>query len=137
MSPLATVETNKNVDDFVDSIEDQSKGKDARILIDLFREITEAEPKIWGDNFIIGFGNYKYQRKGGKEEFEWFKMGFAPRKTKITLYISSDISEYQELLNRLGKHKTGKGCLYINRLADIELGVLREIIQMSKDSHWQ
>ena len=137
MSPLATVETDKNVNELINSIESESKREDARILIDLFRDISGVEPKVWGDNYIIGFGKYNYQRKGGKEEYEWFNMGFAPRKSKITLYLTMDISEYQHILDRLGKHKIGKGCLYINRLSDVDLDVLRELIQTSKDNHWQ
>jgi len=137
MSPLATTETEKSVDALIDSIESESKQEDARALIDLFTEVSGTEPKVWGDNYIIGFGKYTYQRKGGKEEYEWFNMGFAPRKSKITLYLTMDISEYQEILDRLGKHKIGKGCLYINRLSDVDMDVLRELIQTSKDNHWQ
>ena len=136
MSPLATVETDKSVEEFINSIENKSKREDARILVDLCNEVTRVEPKIWGDNYIIGYGKYSYRRKGGKEDLEWFNVGFAPRKRNLTVYVTFDLSQNQDLLNRLGKHKIGKGCLYINKLADVDLEVLREIVQKSKDSHW-
>lgn len=129
MAGLATQETNKDAWAYIESIENTSKKEDAKILATMMQEITGCEPKIWGDYFIIGFGKYSYKRKGGKEEFEWFHTGFAPRKTKITLYLTMDITQEQELLDQLGKCKWGKGCLYINKLADIELKVLRTLIE--------
>lgn len=97
----------------------------------MMEEITGEPAKIWGDNFIIGFGKYTYTRKGGKEEFEWFRTGFAPRKTKLTVYLSFDI-EKEELIQSLGKCKYGRGCLYINKLADVDLEVLKKLIEKSK-----
>lgn len=102
----------------------------------IFQKITGKKPKMWGDNYIIGFGKYKYIRKGGKEEYEWFNVGFAPRKNNITLYVTYDISEEKALLKKLGKSKWGKGCLYINHLEDVDLEVLAKIISKSKDSSW-
>ena len=136
MAGLVTKETNKSVTKFIDSIESESKRDDARKLLSVMQEITGNEPKIWGDNFIIGFGNYKYRRKGGKEEFEWFNVGFAPRKTKLTVYLTCDINQHEALLKKLGKCKWGKGCLYINKLADIDLEVLKKLIEESKDAQW-
>ncbi|GGI57421.1 DUF1801 domain-containing protein [Winogradskyella haliclonae] len=136
MSGLVTKETNKSVSAFIDSIENDSKRKDSKLLIDMMSELTGHEPKIWGDNFIIGFGKYKYRRKTGKEEFEWFNVGFAPRKSKITLYLTSDIEKEKELISQLGKCKHGRGCLYINKLADIDLKILRQLIAKSKDTQW-
>jgi hypothetical protein len=100
------------------------------------QEITGSEPKIWGDYNIIGFGKYSYKRKGGKEEFEWFHTGFAARKAKITLYLTMDISQEKELLDQLGKCKWGKGCLYINKLADIDVDILKKLIQKSAKAKW-
>ena len=100
-------------------------------------EVTGEEPKIWGDNFIVGFGKYTYQRKGSKEDHEWFNIGFAPRKKNLTVYLTYDIGQEEELLARLGKCTWGKGCLYINKLADVDLDVLREILTKGKDSGWR
>ena len=129
--PLATQETDKDVWAYIESIENTSKREDAKTLANMMQEITGCEPKIWGDYFIIGFGKYTYKRKGGKEEFEWFHTGFALRKTKITLYLTMDITQEQELLDQLGKCKWGKGCLYVNKLADIDLDVLQKLILKS------
>jgi len=136
MSGLATKETNRSVYAFVETIENTSKKEDSKQLITIMKTITGVEPKIWGDNFIIGFGKYKYKRKGGKEEFEWFNLGFAPRKTKITIYLTLDISKEENLLSKLGKCKFGKGCLYINKLADVDVEVLKQLIEKSKTNRW-
>ncbi|MCT4629841.1 DUF1801 domain-containing protein, partial [Winogradskyella sp.] len=109
MAALATQETNKNVSDYIESIENDTKRNDSKTLIKIMSEITGYEPKIWGDYFIIGFGKYKYKRKNGKEEYEWFNVGFAPRKSKMTIYLTFDISKEQELTSQLGKCKWGKG----------------------------
>lgn len=126
---LATQETDRDVWAYIGSIENASKREDAKTLVHLMQEITDCEPKIWGDNFIIGFGKYSYKRKGGKEEFEWFRTGFAPRKTKLTLYLTMDIAKEKDLLSALGKCKHGRGCLYINKLADVDLSVLKKLIE--------
>ena len=136
MAGLVTKETNKSVGAFIESVANAFKKADAKILLDLMTQETGFEPKVWGDNFIIGYGKYKYKRKGGKEEFEWFHAGFAPRKTKITVYLTYDISKHEDLLSKLGKCKWGKGCLYINKLADVDLDVLRQLIKRGKDSKW-
>ncbi len=134
--PLATRETDKNVWEYINSIEPKSKQEDAKIITKLMQEITGSEPKIWGDYNIIGFGKYTYKRKGGKEEFEWFHTGFAARKAKITLYLTMDITQEQELLDQLGKCKWGKGCLYINKLADIDMDTLKKLVQKSAEAKW-
>ncbi len=136
MAGLATKETQKSVSTFIDSIGNVSKREDSKKLVAIMQETSGYEPKIWGDNFIIGFGKYCYKRKNGKEEFEWFHVGFAPRKTKITLYLTFDISKEEELLEKLGKCTFGKGCLYINKLADVNLEVLKKLIKKSKVTQW-
>ena len=136
MAGLATQETNKSVPAFIESIASVSKQEDCKVLVRLIQELTGYEPKVWGDNFIIGFGKYTYKRKGGKEEFEWFHVGFAPRKTKLTVYLTFDISQHESLLKKLGKCEWGKGCLYINKLADIDLDILKKLILKSVDSTW-
>jgi len=136
MAGLVTQETNKSVDAFIAGIDNANKRADAEILLSMMREITGHEPKVWGDNFLIGFGKYSYQRKGGKETYEWFHVGFAPRKTKLTIYLTLDISKEEKLLSKLGKCKWGKGCLYINKLADVDLAILKQLIAKSKVSTW-
>lgn len=136
MAALATQETNKSVSDFINSIENDTKRNDSITLMNIMSEVTGYEPKIWGDNFIVGFGKYKYKRKSGKEEYEWFNVGFAPRKSKLTIYLTCDISKAQNLLVKLGKCKWGRGCLYINKLADVDIAVLKQLIDKSKDSTW-
>lgn len=136
MSGLATKQTNRSVSKFLDSIESESKKADSKLLCDIIERITGHPPKIWGDNFIIGFGNYTYTRKGKKEKYEWFNVGFAPRKNKITVYLTFDISKQEKLLKELGKCKWGKGCLYINKLADVNMTVLEKLIEKSKDATW-
>ena len=124
--PLKTVETRKSVKVFVDSIKDESKRKDIVELIALIRNIAKCEPKLWGS--IIGFGKYKYKRKNSKEELEWFNIGIVPRKANITIYLTCYL-EKEPLVKKLGKCKMGKGCIYINRLIDIDLGVLKRLIK--------
>ena len=136
MAGLVTKETDKSVDAFIESIGNASKIADSRILLELIKEVTGREPKVWGDNFIIGFGKYSYHRKGKKEALEWFHVGFAPRKSKLTVYLTFDINAQEELIGKLGKCKWGKGCLYINKLADVDLGILRQLIALSKDARW-
>ena len=133
---LATVETNKSVSDFINSIEHESKREDSKKLVTFIQRITGKQPKIWGDNFIVGFGKYCYHRKGSKDGYEWFNVGFAPRKSNITIYVTYDISQEEDLLKKLGKYRVGKGCLYLNRLQDVDLEVLKKIITKSKDSSW-
>ncbi len=136
MAGLATQETDKDVNAFIASIDSASKRADSETLINMMQEATNAPPKIWGDNGIIGFGKYTYTQKGKKEELEWFHMGFAPRKTKLTIYLTCDINQHLDLVEQLGKCKWGKGCLYINKLADVDLDILNEMILRVKDARW-
>jgi len=141
MAGLATKETDRSVDAFIENVDSLSKREDARTLVRMMQEITGYEPRVWGSpsvpDFLIGFGNYTYTRKGGKEEFAWFHVGFAPRKSKLTLYLTCDLKQYQELLDKLGKCKWGSGCLYINKLKDVDMDVLKQLIETSKSTQWQ
>ncbi|MEL6277089.1 MAG: DUF1801 domain-containing protein [Bacteroidota bacterium] len=105
---------------------------DSRQLLEILKEITGEEPKIWGTS-IVAFGKYKYQRKNG-EEYEWFNVGFSPGKAHLSLYMMYDINEEQELLAQLGPHRTGKGCLYIKKLECVDLGVLKQLL--AKSDRW-
>ena len=117
------------MDAFLRSIPDEQKRKDAFALADIMRKTTKAEPVMWGSN-IVGFGAYRYKYASGREG-DWPLTGFSPRKQNLTLYIMSGFEQYDELLKALGKFKTGKACLYVNRLDDIDVPTLRKLIKQS------
>jgi hypothetical protein len=129
MAEAKTQRTRQNVTAFLKRIPDEQKQKDAFALVDLMRQITKAEPVMWGSS-IVGFGTYRLKYASGRES-EWPLTGFAPRKQNLTLYIMSGFEQYDELLKTLGKFKTGKACLYINRLDDVHLPTLRQLIKQS------
>jgi hypothetical protein len=126
-----TKPTTQSVEDFLNSIEHEQKRKDCFEILDIMHQQTGHEPKMWGGS-MIGFGEYHYKYASGREG-DWFLVGFSPRKQNITLYIMAGINQYPELLEQLGKHKTSKACLYINKLADIDKTVLKEVIKKSAD----
>jgi len=128
MAENKTQKTDLSVADFINAVEHEGKRKDAFEVLEMMTSITGETPKIWGSS-IIGFGDVHYKYASGREG-DWFKCGFSPRKTKMSVYVGgTDISKQQEMLDRLGKHKVGKGCLYINKLADIDTEVLKELIK--------
>ncbi len=129
---LATVPTNKSVSKFINSLE--TKKEDSKVLLKLISKITGKKPKIWGDSFVA-FGRYTYTRKGSKKEYEWFNVAFAPRKDKITLYLTCYL-ENEPLVKKLGKVKHGKGCLHIRKLDDVDLDILKKLITKYKDGSW-
>ena len=129
MAGLATSETNKSVEEFIDSISNASKRNDAKIVIEMIEKVSGYPPKIWGDNFIIGFGKRTYRRKNSSEDLEWFYVGFAPRKTKLTVYLNFDIEQEADLINRLGKCVHGRGCLHFNKLKDVDLNILEVLVK--------
>ncbi len=125
-----TQETESSVSDFIESLESEQKRKDSYKLVDIFREVSGCEAKLWGDS-LIGFDNYHYKYESGREG-DFFVVGFSPRKNAISLYFSCDVQEqYKDILSKLGKHKTGKSCLYINKLSDIKVDVLKELAKNS------
>ena len=126
---LKNTETDQNVLEFISKVDNKVRQQDAMTLLNLMTELTGIEPKIWGVN-IVGYGKYKYQRKNG-DEFEWFNVGFSPGKKHLSIYVMYDINSIPELLEKLGPHSKGKGCLYIKRLEQINLDVLKEIILKS------
>ncbi|MFM9840025.1 MAG: DUF1801 domain-containing protein [Cyclobacteriaceae bacterium] len=125
-SELKTKKTELSVDAFIKKIPDAQKQKDAFAIIGLMEKATKAKGKMWG-SAIIGFGDQHLKYESGRE-LDWFVMGFSPRKQNLTLYIFGAVEKQQTLLKKLGKHKTGKGCLYINKLEEVDMAVLREII---------
>ena len=129
MAELKTKVNDASVEAFLNTITDESKRQDAFAILAMMQEITGAEPKMWGSS-IVGFGSYRYQYASGREG-DWMQMGFSPRKQNLTLYIPGSMESYQATLAQLGKHSSGKGCLYIKRLQDVDLTVLRQLIATS------
>lgn len=129
MAELKTQPNEQNVEDFLNNVENETKRKDSFSILEMMKEETGAEPIMWGDS-IIGFGSYQYKYASGRDA-EWFLTGFSPRKQNLTLYIMSGFEEYDELLDKLGKHSTGKSCLYIKRLEDVDQDVLRDLVSKS------
>lgn len=126
MGELKTRPTNVSVERFLETIPDPARREDCRALVKLLRRITGLEPRMWGPS-MVGFGTYHYKYASGQEG-DWFLTGFAPRKGDLTLYITPGLHRYGKLLARLGKHKTGKSCLYLKRLTDANPDVLRELL---------
>lgn len=132
---LKTVPTTKSVRALISSLKNEQRKKDAKALLKMISRITGKKGVVWGDNFIIGFGKYKYKRKGKKEELEWFNVGMAPRKDKITLYLTCYLDK-EPMIAKLGKCTHGKGCLHIKRLSDIDMDVLGALVEKYKDESW-
>jgi len=129
MAELKTKVNKASVSEFLNSIEDDAVRKDCKEIAKIMKEVTKEKPKMWGTS-IVGYGSYHYKYASGREG-DWFVTGFSPRKQTITLYIMSGFDRYNELLKKLGKHATGKSCLYIKRLADVDKKVLKELIKES------
>ncbi|MCW3122955.1 MAG: hypothetical protein JWQ38_2447 [Flavipsychrobacter sp.] len=131
MAKLAKVKTTENessVADFINGVADEQKRKDSAVLIKMMEKATKEKPKMWGSS-LIGFGNMVYKSPSGRE-VEWFKVGFSPRKANLSLYVMGiDAGFRDEALKKLGKHKTDGGCVYINKLEDVDMKVLEEIIK--------
>jgi hypothetical protein len=126
---LKTTKNEKSVEAFLNSVENPTRRADSLEVLKLIQEATGMEPAMWGDS-IVGFGTYRYKYASGREG-EWMLVGFSPRKQNMTLYIMDGFDEYDELLSELGKHKTGKSCLYINKLADVDQEVLKKLVKKS------
>ena len=129
MAELKTKRNDASVDDFLDSIKDEQVRKDCRAIADIMQKATKAKPQMWGPS-IVGFGSRRYKYASGRE-IDWMLIAFSPRKQNITLYISSGFDGYDELTAKLGKHSSGKGCLYIKRLSDVHLPTLKKLVNSS------
>jgi hypothetical protein len=127
MAELKTKKTVAGVDDFLAKISPEKKRRDAIALCELMKRVTKLEPKMWGSS-MVGFGDYHYKYESGHEG-DTFLVGFSPRKQNLTLYVMPGFAHYGELLAKLGKHKTGKGCLYINTLDDVDVPTLQALIK--------
>lgn len=130
MAELKTKATTASVTEFLNKVTPEKKREDSFLLVSLFEKITKEKAVMWGTS-IVGFGKYHYKSERSSQEGDWPLTGFSPRKQSLTLYIMSGFEEEGELLSRLGKHKTSKGCLYINKLDDVDVKVLEEIIRKS------
>ncbi len=129
MAELKTKPNDGSVEAFLNSVENEKRRQDSFIILELMREVTGAEPKMWGSS-IVGFGSYHYTYASGREG-DWFLVGFAPRKQALTLYIMSGFEQYDVLMTDLGKYKTGKSCLYVKKIEDVDLETLRELVRQS------
>jgi ferritin-like metal-binding protein YciE len=131
MAELKTKPTGESVVEFLDSIKDDQKRQDCHALSGMMQQATGSQPEMWGSS-IVGFGRYHYRYASGREG-DWFLAGFSPRKQNLTLYIMAGFDRYESLLAQLGKHTTGKSCLYIKKLADVDQDILQELIKLSAD----
>lgn len=130
MAEIKTKPTPESVEDFLNKVEDEQKRKDSFAILEMMKKASGEEPKMWGTS-LIGFGNVRYKSPNTGREVDWFICGFSPRKANISLNLGIYIQEHAEALKRLGKHKTGVGCLYINKLSDVDPNVLNEMIVAS------
>lgn len=130
LAEIKTKPTAASVEDFINTIADEQKRNDSFVIMEMMKEASGEEPKMWGSS-IIGFGNKRYKSPATGREVDWLLIGFSPRKANLSLYISVGIAEHAEALKKLGKHKTGVGCLYVNKLEDIDTNVLKGMIAAS------
>lgn len=137
MTQNKTRPTLQRVDDFVAGLEPERRRQDAETLVSFFRDVTGFEPVMWGSS-IIGYGRYHYVYASGREG-DFLATGFSPRKSALSIYIMPGYASFEAVLKRLGKHKLGKSCLYINKLEDVDLDVLAELVRKGLNdlaSHW-
>lgn len=132
MSTIKTHVNDGSVEDFINSVDGNVKKADAFKLLEIYKEATGEQPKMWGAS-MIGFGQYHYKSERSSQEGVWPLAAFSPRKQNLTLYIMPGFNNYDGLLSKLGKHKTSKACLYINKLSDVNLDVLEQLIKRSYD----
>ena len=129
MAELKTRPTNASVSDFLNGVEDDERRKDCKALVKIMQKATGAKPKMWGPS-IVGFGSHPYKYASGRE-LDWPVAAFSPRKKDLTLYLTPGFERHDDLMKSLGKHSTGKTCLYIKRLSDIDLKVLQALVEDS------
>jgi len=126
LAAIKTKPTSVSVTDFINSIVDEQKRKDSYVILSLMEKAIKEKPKMWGSS-MIGFGDKRYKSPASGREVDWFIIGFSPRKANLSLHLI-DLQRHADSLKKLGKHKTGTGCLYINKLEDIDLKVLEKMI---------
>lgn len=129
MAELKTQKNDGDIVEFLHGVDNEERRKDCFKLLELFQQWTKETPKMWG-NSIVGFGDYHYKYDSGREG-DWFLTGFSPRKQNLTMYITAGFSEYDDIMQSLGKYKTGSSCLYVKRLSDIDLDQLKTLVEKS------
>jgi hypothetical protein len=129
MVEIKTKQTDSSVEDFINKISDEQKRKDSYAILAMMKKATKEEPRMWGSS-LVGFGFVRYKSPNTGREVDWFRLGFSPRKANFSLHLIN-LQQHDVALKKLGKYKTGVGCLYINRLSDINLDVLEGIIEAS------
>jgi hypothetical protein len=129
LAVIKTKPTSSSVEDFLNSITDEQKRKDSQAIVAMMEKAMKEKPKMWGSS-MIGFGNVRYKSPATGREVDWFKIGFSPRKANLSLHLI-DLQRHADSLTKLGKHKTGSGCLYINKLEDVDIKVLEKMIAAS------
>ena len=127
---IKTKENEASVEEFLNSVDDAQKRSESLGILEMMQKASKDKPKMWGAS-LIGFGSRVYESPATGRQVDWFYIGFSPRKANISLYVLNGFDKQEELLGKLGKHKTGKGCLYINKLADVDMKVLKQIIEGS------
>ncbi|MBP6687475.1 MAG: DUF1801 domain-containing protein [Lacibacter sp.] len=127
MAEIKTQKNNASVEAFLNTVTDEEKRKDSYTILELMKEVSKEKPAMWGTS-IVGFGTYHYKSERSRQEGDWFFMGFSPRKQNLTLYIMPGVGHYKELVDQLGKCKTGGSCLYINKLSNVDTKVLKQLL---------
>jgi uncharacterized protein DUF1801 len=126
LAQIKTKPTSSSVESFIDGVANEQKRKDSYVILKMMEKATKEKPKMWGSS-IIGFGDVRYKSPATGREVDWFKIGFSPRKANLTIYLIN-LQRHADGLKKLGKYKTGGGCLYINKLEDVDVKVLEKII---------
>ncbi len=127
---IKTKPTAASVEDFLNAVQPEQKRKDSFVILEMMKKATGKEPKMWGGS-IVGFGNKPYKSPATGREVDWLEIGFSPRKANLSLYLQGGLKQHAAALDKLGKHKTSVGCLYINKLDDVDLEVLEDMINAS------
>lgn len=127
LAVIKTKPTTVSVDDYINKVENEQKRKDSFVLMEMMKKASGEEPVLWGSS-IIGFGNKRYKSPASGREVDWFLIGFAPRKASLSVYTMMDTKKRESFLKKLGKYKTDGGCIYINKLEDVDLKVLKGLI---------
>jgi len=129
MTELKTKMNDSNIVEFLNGIANEDRKKDCFKLLEIMKQCTDETPKMWGKS-IVGFGSYHYKYDSGREG-DWFLTGFSPRKQNLTIYITAGFKEYDEIMKKLGKYKTGSSCLYVKKLSDIDIDELKILVEKS------
>ncbi|MBM4177007.1 MAG: DUF1801 domain-containing protein [Ignavibacteria bacterium] len=130
ITQIKTKQTSASVEDFISKVKDEQQRKDSLVIIEMMKKLSGEKPKMWGSS-LIGFGNKIYKSPNTGREVDWFLIGFSPRKANLSLHLVFEINKHSDTLKKLGKFKTGGGCLYINKLTDIDLKILEKLIAVA------